>query len=338
MFNLGMIYSPPDERDWHLPEEMVMASPELKAIRTPYRATPRNQFNYSTCAAEAMAQWVEANELRERGVRIEYSEGDIYAGREERDHKGEGMIPRQMLRWQMKHGAVRKSMFNVRNTYTSTITQRKAQEGFLKDEGLSTRIRGFVRLTSMKEIYAYMSEFQVGVLFGSAIDANYDRPQSNGVIAPFVAPSRGGHMVYCPDIVEINGRFLLAIQNSWGSGWGLNGVAYIDINEAVNVEIWGPLPEESSWYKEMPNEIILAHYKDGRDNTTMYVENTAVKIPLGPFYYKGANGETKLCTAIREPFEAIGAKVDWVRMETGDDIITIRPRKGGIFKSLNEIK
>lgn len=316
----GMIESPIDERDWTPPVMMALLP---KAIRTPHRASLRDQGEFGTCVAESMASWVEANELRERGVRITYSEGYVYGNRAETDHQGEGMIPRQMLMQNIRHGTVRRSMFSVRNNYTATRNELRAHAGNLKDEGFPTRIRGFVRLMTMTDVYAYMMEHEVGILVGCSVDSGFTRVGASGIIPAFTGPRLGGHMMYAPDIVSIAGTLRLALQNSW-AGWGDGQRGYMDIATASGLEMWGPLPDDSSWYTEMPNEIILTVPADhSKRHDFMWVDNRKVEMPVGPFYV-----ENKLCTALREPFEAMGAEVEWTRLADKSDVIRIRPRKG----------
>src|SRR5680860_839568 len=97
----GMLPSIEDERDWRIPMAVDIAKP----ITTLFRSNKYIQ-SFSDCAAFAFAQWTEANEFRQRGVRTRYSPGYTYAARKPLDWQREGMMPRELLMQAMMIGTV----------------------------------------------------------------------------------------------------------------------------------------------------------------------------------------------------------------------------------------
>lgn len=316
----GMIPSPPDDRDFPVPPGVVGTVPSAP-YTTKYRPNKRLQGATNSCAAQSMAQWIEAAELKQRGVRIPYSPGYIYGISLDGQWKNEGMIPRELLLNTMRFGVVRESMFSKLGTREYTMTELGKVWSSLDGEGIPARIRAFVRLRSMADVYAYMTQHDLGILFACRIYESYLKTGDDKVVPPPSGEVLGGHMQYAPDIVEVGGRLLIATQNTWL----VNGqqTQYIDPTEQTFVEMWGPIPDDSPWYTDMPREIMFSIPVGGRRNDYMHVDGKRVDIPVGAFYLDG-----KMCCAMREPFEAIGAKVEWYKMPGGSSTVIIKPRGG----------
>jgi len=316
-YKLGMVSSTIDDRDWKIPMSLTTVSP----ITTKYRANKYDQGTSNECAYFSLAQWMEASESKQRGVQVRFSTGFNNGVRGENDYKGEGTMPREMLMQATIFGLVKYDLFPVSGTYEFCKEEVSKKWNYLEGEWLSSRIKGFVKLNNMQEVYSYMSEYGFGILYGQHVYESFFKTGTDGIVPTPSGNLLGGHMQYAPDIVLKNGKLLLATQNTW-KGWGDNQMGYVNPSEQKGVEMWGPIPDNTKWYSDMPNAIMMVVPKDKtKRNNYIYSDNKRIDIPVGPFYH-----DNKLCTAIREPFEAIGAKVKWQRMPDGSDITIIYPR------------
>lgn len=75
---------------------------------------------------------------------------------------------------------------------------------------------------------AIVSEILRGrtVVHGIRVGNNYANLDSNGV-APLPNYGGGGHCQMSYDLKHINGKWVIATQNSWGSAFGMNGSCYL---------------------------------------------------------------------------------------------------------------
>ncbi len=316
MYKFGMISSPDDERDWRIPMAVDFAKP----ITTLYRSNKYFQ-SYSDCAPFAFNQWTEANEFRQRGVRIRYSPGYSYAARKDTDWQNEGMMPRELLMQAMMIGTVPYDLFPYEGTYIDVKSKLVEKWKSLDGVWLSSRIKGFVRLRTLADVYTYMAEYNLGILYGQMLYDSFLKTGTDGIVPPQSSAFLGGHLMYAPDLVMKNNELRIAVQNTYPN-LGDNQMLYINISEQSSIEMWGPIPDDSKWYSDMPTELLMLVPADKtKRNDWMYVDNKKVTMPVGPFY-----NDDKLCTAIREPFEAIGCKVKWQRLPDGSEMTQIYPR------------
>jgi hypothetical protein len=63
------------------------------------------------------------------------------------------------------------------------------------------------------------------VCFGIDLGQRFE-PGANGVIPDRVGQG-GGHCMFALGLDQIGGRWLLLVQNSWGTRWGMAGYCYL---------------------------------------------------------------------------------------------------------------
>jgi len=182
--------------------------------------------------------------LRQLKTNKEGSIKYLYGNRSERDYQGEGMMPRELLQMATKFGAVRDSLLTGLDNYPNSKTSITSA---LDGEGLLNRHYAYVRLRSIQDVNDYMIKYDLPVFFGTYLtDTFVNNVTSNGIIPLPSSGILGGHAMKCIGIKNINSRWHLILQNSWGTSWGQDGLCYICLEDGhQGVEMWGIIPEET---------------------------------------------------------------------------------------------
>ncbi len=149
MHTLGMIPSPPDQRDYSLSKSINYAAAPIQNLIIPYVPEPINQGQYGMCVAVSLAGVIEAIEHKQRGVAVQVSPKYIYGNRGMSDVQGEGMMPREALQMATRFGVPRRDLLPGLSDYP---TAKASITPVLDGEGIPNRIRGYVRLNGLQTV------------------------------------------------------------------------------------------------------------------------------------------------------------------------------------------
>lgn len=306
-YTLGMIPSPPDERDYNLSKAVAYAAEPITNLMVPYIPQPLDQGPYGACVAVTLAGILEAAEYQQRGIPVLISPKYLYGNRGPLDYQGEGMMPREALKMASRFGAPRRDLLPGLATYPDA---KAAITPAIDGEGIPNRIRGFVRLKTMQDAFDYFRLFRLPILFAMWVTESFYRTPGTGMVLPPSGDVLGGHAMRGIGIRD--GR--LVVQNSWGSGWGENWRGYVNVSEHSGVEMWGVIPEGSDTLINRPQEMLLTL---GRN--TMLVDGRTVTMDVAPFAK-----DNRTWVPLRFITEALGADVEWYPMPNGADMILLK--------------
>jgi len=99
MYKTGLIFSPPDERDYHVSGFLRVESKFEHSYEIPGfdRIHVYDQGDVSSCGAHAVCTEREYTEAEQTGTFIPLSKGAVYGNRVEGDYMGEGLVMRTTL-------------------------------------------------------------------------------------------------------------------------------------------------------------------------------------------------------------------------------------------------
>lgn len=230
----GCLESPKDYRDYR-----VCGVAKIIELPTEFRipaATIKDQGSVNSCVAHSMSSMIE-----QKNKKV-YSTGWIYGYRPMGYYQGEGMYIRDALKTLKNLGAVQNKDFN----YNIEMTKAKdiVNENLTLLEVLAEdyKIESYARLATVNEIKQWIYVNKTAVPMAIATD-NLEIDDEGIIQIPKVYPN-SGHAILCVGWTEDG----LVIQNSWGSDWGIKGLAVLpyeyDIREAWGVTLPNKLPNE----------------------------------------------------------------------------------------------
>jgi len=295
MHTLGMIPSPPDQRDYSLSKSINYAAAPIQNLIIPYVPEPINQGQYGMCVAVSLAGVIEAIEHKQRGVAVQVSPKYIYGNRGMSDVQGEGMMPREALQMATRFGVPRRDLLPGLSDYP---TAKASITPVLDGEGIPNRIRGYVRLNGLQDIYDYFRLYGFPILFGMYVTESFMTTSQNGMVAAPTGALLGGHAMRGIGIRDNR----LIVQNSWGSNFGDNWKLYIDLQQHQGIEAWGAIPEGSETLIQRSLEMLLTI-----DSNTAYVDGKAMTLDVPPTILN-----QRTMVPLRFISEALGAKVEWI--------------------------
>ena len=225
----GAIFSPRDVRDWRgvacaaagaFPERFELAMPPVK-----------DQGSVCSCVACAVSTAVEYFSRTQGDDTREMSIGYIYGNRSNTAHTGTGMVTRDAIAVTCDCGDCVNTLFPYNEEVPDIIEQFEKSFSSLLPKAYPNRFTSYHRVSSESDIKA--SLMQNGpVLFAMQWhDGNFT--DKLGILHEAGEESGGHCMVlygWCPD------GWL--IQNSWGTGWGLEGRAILPYSTEIR-EAWG---------------------------------------------------------------------------------------------------
>lgn len=257
---MGFVPSPADPRDFR----MVMgAGKSLPEEWMPERETEvHDQGQINSCAAHALASCLE----EKLGDKVSF--GWYYGDRRHTDHKGEGLIARDLLKTAQKDGVPLLPKFPHDDEMQVIMQKFEAEAARLLPEAQTRRIGTYTRLYSADECRRAMFEGKA-VLLGLYLFDNFKEVSRENPVMPVPPESDhldaiGGHMVRAYGWK----KGALRARNSWGKDWGEDGNFYIpdslfqwsekngfpiEIVEAWAVNLDGVAPEDKGpdgWYKQ----------------------------------------------------------------------------------------
>lgn len=295
MHTFGMIPSPPDERDYPLSKAVAYAAAPISDICVRFIPTPVNQGATSTCAAVTLAGIIEAAEYKQRGIETPVSIKYLYGNRPEGTYLGEGMVPRELLQTATRFGTPRRELLPGLSDFPAS---KAAITPALDGEGIPNRIRGYVRLSSLQDIYDYLRLYDLPVFLGVMVYESFMAPGPDGMIPAPAGALLGGHAMRCAGIRD--GRVI--VQNSWGEDWGDGGFAFIDLSQHRGWEAWGVIPESSDTLIKRPQEMLMTI-----GSKTVLMDGKAITLDVAPFIK-----DSRTFVPLRFLVEALGAKVTFV--------------------------
>ncbi len=307
MYTTGMVPSPQDDRDYTIDKVVAYSAEPIQNMIVSYVPQPIDQGPFGMCVAVTLAGILEASEYKQRNTQVLISPRYIYGNRTKLDYQGEGMMPREALKMASRFGAPRRELLPGLSTYQSA---RDAITSAIDGEGLPNRIKGYVRLRNLQEVYDYFRIYDLPIMFGMSLTNSFYTTPSTGMVPAPSGDRVGGHAMRGIGIRD--GR--LIVQNSWGSQWGDSWKGYINITEQTGIEMWGIIPENSETLINRPQEMLLT-----LGSKTMLVDNKIIEMDVAPF---AQNNRTWV--PLRFVTEALGAEVKWYPMPEGKDMIILR--------------
>lgn len=311
IFGTGFIPSETDERDYGIDKIGIKYNSEnTNEFLVKYLPNIYNQEATSQCVAFSLAKIKEAQELKERGIRIRFSNSFIYANRDERDYQGEGMYPREALKRLSKYGTSKYGYFDKLDTYPNVKKEFDNRLNELLPLGLSQRINTYVRLKSNEDIMAFLVEENVPALYCIELFENF--VPNNGIIPMPSGKSLGGHAMVVCGWVTLNGNKHWVISNSWSEQWGINGYCYIPFEYPL-MEVWGTTdrnPQDEFSKKQRISFVV--------DTPMMYTDTGVIVMDTNTIIQ---NGRTMV--SARYIAEALGLDIDYEELSDGRKVITL---------------
>jgi hypothetical protein len=237
IFGTGFLPSEPDERDYGLSILGILSeNQDDDDFLVKYLPNIYNQGSVGQCVAFSLAKIKEAQEMKERGVSIRFSNSYIYANRADRDYQGEGMYPRQALKRLSKYGTVEHKDFDLLANYPTVKNKLGEKITQLLPLGLPQRINTYARLKTNEDIMSFLKAENTPALYCVQLFENF-RPV-NGIIPLPQGNSRGGHAMIVCGWKTIDNKKHWIVSNSWSENWGENGYCYIPFEYPL-MEAWG---------------------------------------------------------------------------------------------------
>lgn len=291
--------SPSDERDYKLDQFMYLAPEEelTHEYKIPYIPSVREQGNTGMCMAFALASIKEYQEWKERGLRVRYSPGFIYA--QKTFTSKEGMIARFDLGILRRNGVCAFSQFPSIGKYKTIKDKYDLLDDQIKKDAKKQRVKSYVRLDNEYEIKKALMEMGP-VLLCINVYPSFYKTNSDGLVKEVGENEnkQGGHAMTIVGWSVFNGRTYWNVLNSWGQDWGNNGFCMISTNYKGIMEVWGITDQR------VDNSVLLL--KVG--SNTMYVNGEPIKLDQAPVV---DNKSWRTLIPIRGPFEALGFDVKW---------------------------
>lgn len=237
---LGALPSPRDDRDYKIAAFMPIGSSFPEEFILENKPDIYDQGSTSMCVAFSLSEVKEAQELKERNVRVRYSPGFIYANRKDYDYKGEGMFLREALKNLSVDGVVPFKDFDVLGDYPKCRKAFKDKYGVITKEASDQKILSYLSINTVDEVKTALMTLQSPIAACIAIYNSFYRLGSDGV-APDIKPYEnieGYHAVILVGWKVINGREYFTMQNSWGTGFGNKGTVYLPVDYKAITEKW----------------------------------------------------------------------------------------------------
>jgi hypothetical protein len=214
-FQLSALQDVPDLRDW--PFEPTVNRLQ-RYIRPPSRLTILNQQQEGACTGFGLAAVINLLN-QDRGQKTLVSARMLYEmARRHDEWPGEdyaGSSCRGAIKGWYNMGVCRDSKWKYIQNKPGSLTVKKAKDARKNTIGAYYRVQ-----PRISDIHAALNE--AGAVFCSArTHSGWQQPDPASHIIPIIADTAGGHAFA---LVGYNSKGFW-IQNSWGRGWGKNGIA-----------------------------------------------------------------------------------------------------------------
>lgn len=285
----GLVLSPTDPRDFKLcTVYSALTLPETYNVGVRYNI--HNQTTYNNCAAHALSSLVEIL-LKKNNKFKEISFPWYYGDRNYTEHKGEGLICRDLLKTAQKDGGLYLDDYSKIEEMQQAMWTFNEKFPSLKDKAQNIRVSNYYSCNTVQQIkeaiYKYGSCIVGTTLFesfgkvarGETLYMN--EPIING---ESLEPMVGGHAMLA--VGWIKDYFI--VQNSWGEEFGDKGYFYMPFSLATWSDRHGfPMPMLEAW-------TVDGIYLNG--NLISYNGSTVTPVtPVTPEkddgWYKASNGK-----------------------------------------------
>lgn len=251
--------SEPDPRDYRLTYG-VEALPTVHMIPKP---TIHDQGKFQNCAAHALSVFFESRQ----GGKIAYNW--FYGNRRHSEHKGEGLISRDMLKSAQKDGALVWGDFPFEEEVPKAVERFETHFPNLGGKAKTLRIGNYYSLATVEDVKRALLKGYV-VLFGTMLFESFGKISKISSLMPIPKPEKedmvGGHMMTLRGYDDKRKAFRGV--NSWGDAWADGGefwvpydlVQWSEENNfpiplfegwAIDSIVTAPVtPEQSGWYKQ----------------------------------------------------------------------------------------
>jgi len=285
-YPLGVIPSPPDERDYRY-SAYARVYRELPAEFSLTTRRVDNQGAVGACVACSLGLAKDWQEERETGKPMCFSRQFIYSNRASTHHQGSGMVPREALAQLRHYGACQEYLWPGLVEYG----RETWPEGVLK-AAAPYKVTTYVRVEQSFIPEIKSAVYELGpVLYCVPVHSNF-RPDADGKI-----PMPSGSLLGYHAMAIIGwrpGGWL--VQNSWGEDWGLAGCCWIPW-DYPSLEIWAVTDAEN-----VKTRRVDLHIGD----KVMLVDGEPVLMDVAPFIK-----DDRTFLPLRFVGEAFGAEVDW---------------------------
>lgn len=291
----GAKESPTDLRDYTAAMLIAGARKDYSDIIKSVDYPILNQGNISSCVANALSMLGSYTKNVQPELDEMFSVGWIYGYREDGDHEGEGMVPREGFKTAVKTGFVKHKDFPFNLTYPQC--QNKINEygiESLKDKASKYKFESYISLYDEDDVKKYLNEIDNGLvgIMVRCYENFYDSLTNGGEF-----PSEGtGKKIGNHEMVIIGVKdHKYYLINSWGKDKGNNGIFTIDVDSPTIVEMRAFVDKRNirepitikhciGWNKNLVNnETKWTYSKDGKT----LIKNDWVQTSPSKWYYLG---------------------------------------------------
>lgn len=240
-FKSGAIPSIPDDRDRQL-EKYVACSLRLpKEFMTEIPFDIWDQGESSECVACSLSLIRYIQEYNQSQNRDQFSPSFIYGNRDDDMYKGEGMYPREALKILKNYGTVYYNDFPGFYSFEEAYNLCKAKKEQLSSVAYPFRISSYYSvsgLTAIKNaVYKLNAVSAMFPMFDCLNDAGED-----GKVNYTPETSKYNYGFHQMTIIGWTENHEWIVVNSWGKGYGKNGLIYIPFDYPIN-EAWAVVDE-----------------------------------------------------------------------------------------------
>lgn len=234
---LGAKPSPIDVRDYPV-KQIIPCARELPAeFTTDFPKIVFNQKHSNMCVGCSIAMQRYIYESKQSGITEPFSPAYAYANRGENDYKGEGAVPREVLKQINKFGIPVFSSFSEFASYDELVKIYQANKTHLDQIAYPYRTSSFYAVTTNEEIKGSIVDFgSVSSMIPVYKSLYY--PDSKGIVnlekKDLTQEPDGYHQIV---IYGYNDTYWIC-QNSWGENYGDSGTMYLPIETYPFMEHW----------------------------------------------------------------------------------------------------
>lgn len=274
----GALLSPEDKRDWDIAAAGIASHEQVQDSAYPANymceylpASIYDQGPWPMCVGFAMAAAKETLDNKE-GVSGETrcSPGFSYAEREDDDHQGDGMRPREALKILQKIGTCAWSLFPNSGNYPEikNILRAKPNYDEIVEEAYKHSISAYYRIYTLEEIKYTLMEIGPVLISVPSYTSDYWNRRTGEMRQGPDSHCTGAHAML---IVGWKDNDTLIIRNSWGENWGDHGHGFFKFGEHQIHEMWAitdrMTPEIEQYYKCKANQHIYSNWEWIKEET-----------------------------------------------------------------------